>query len=684
MKTPDASRKWLLCLLLALATWLAYWPVLRCGFVDLDDPLYVTENYQVQAGLSGKGLAWAFTTGHAANWHPLTWLSHQLDAQLFGLRAWGHHLTSLLLHTVNAILLFLVLRRAAGSTNREEGEAGFEPQTALCALVAALFALHPAHVESVAWVAERKDVLSGFFFMLTLGAYVRYAESRRKMGAERTGLGGAGLANEDERLTKGVGGRFHLPAIAFYLLALGFFALGLMSKPMLVTVPFVLLLVDYWPLRRWGKEEAELAARGRQGRKSAPPPAPSALRPLLLLLREKLPFFVLAAASSVATCLVQHAGGATVSMAELSLGGRAANALVAYVRYLGKLVWPADLAVYYPRPEQWAAGRVWGAALVLAVITVLAMRMWARRRYVAMGWFWFLGMLVPVIGLVQVGEQAMADRYTYLPYIGLFIMLAWGGEALARRSKYGTAFLGAAALGALAVLLVVTRQQTRHWRTTETLFRQAIAVTRDNPLAQECLGNALLEAGDLDGAEQLGREALRLQPGFVEAELLCANVLARRGQLEEASRRFGEILRRNPRDANAHLSLAQVLSQSGESARAVEHYREGLRRRPDHPEALNNLAWILATDPDANIRKGGEAVQFAKRACELTRYQRPLLLGTLAAAYAEAGHFDAAVATAREAIARARALGQSGLAEKNQQLLERYQAHQPYHEPARP
>ena len=198
MKTPDASRKWLLCLLLALATWLAYWPVLRCGFVDLDDPLYVTENYQVQAGLSGKGLAWAFTTGHAANWHPLTWLSHQLDAQLFGLRAWGHHLTSLLLHTVNAILLFLVLRRAAGSTNREEGEAGFEPQTALCALVAALFALHPAHVESVAWVAERKDVLSGFFFMLTLGAYVRYAESRRKMGAERTGLGGAGLANEDE------------------------------------------------------------------------------------------------------------------------------------------------------------------------------------------------------------------------------------------------------------------------------------------------------------------------------------------------------------------------------------------------------------------------------------------------------------------------------------------------------
>ena len=680
MKTPDASRKWLLCLLLALATWLAYWPVLRCGFVDLDDPLYVTENYQVQAGLSGKGLAWAFTTGHAANWHPLTWLSHQLDAQLFGLRAWGHHLTSLLLHTVNAILLFLVLRRAAGSTNREEGEAGFEPQTALCALVAALFALHPAHVESVAWVAERKDVLSGFFFMLTLGAYVRYAESRRKMGAERTGLGGAGLANEDERLTKGVGGRFHLPAIAFYLLALGFFALGLMSKPMLVTVPFVLLLVDYWPLRRWGKEEAELAARGRQGRKSAPPPAPSALRPLLLLLREKLPFFVLAAASSVATCLVQHAGGATVSMAELSLGGRAANALVAYVRYLGKLVWPADLAVYYPRPEQWAAGRVWGAALVLAVITVLAMRMWARRRYVAMGWFWFLGMLVPVIGLVQVGEQAMADS-VHLPAVHWLVhMLAWGGEALAAEASMGRCVFRCGALGRGRFAVVPGSNA-------------ALANVRRRSFAGDCgdpeprgrsTWGRLLEAGDLDRSRTTGREALRLQPGFVEAELLCANVLARRGQLEEASRRFGEILRRNPRDANAHLSLAQVLSQSGESARAVEHYREGLRRRPDHPEALNNLAWILATDPDANIRKGGEAVQFAKRACELTRYQRPLLLGTLAAAYAEAGHFDAAVATAREAIARARALGQSGLAEKNQQLLERYQAHQPYHEPARP
>jgi tetratricopeptide (TPR) repeat protein len=358
-----------------------------------------------------------------------------------------------------------------------------------------------------------------------------------------------------------------------------------------------------------------------------------------------------------------------------------ANVLVSYVRYLGKLVWPADLAVFYPRPAHWPAWQVAGSALVLVLLTLLAARLLARARYVPVGWCWFVGTLVPVIGLVQVGEQAMADRYTYLPSIGFFILIAWGAEEFARRNKLLERLTTAAALCALAALLGATRTQTRCWQNTETLFRQAVAATRDNPTAQEALGSTLSETGNLPEAERHCLEALRLRPDFTEAEIAYATILARQGRFAEARPRLAEVLRRNPRDANDHFSLAQALNLIGDTIQAIAQYREGLRLKPDHSDALNNLAWIRAAHANPAFRDGEEAVRLAQRACELTRYQRPIMIGTLAAAYAEAGRFDEAIATAQKARALAAASGEKALADKNQRLLELYQAHQPYHEP---
>jgi Flp pilus assembly protein TadD len=331
---------------------------------------------------------------------------------------------------------------------------------------------------------------------------------------------------------------------------------------------------------------------------------------------------------------------------------------------------------------QWPAWEVAGAALLLALIAVLAVRLLPGKRYVVVGWFWFVGTLVPVIGLVQVGEQAMADRYTYLPSIGLFVLISWGAEELARRSKLLNLLTGSACLCAIAALLAATRAQMLYWQDSETLFRHAAAVTEDNPTAQENFASALSEAGKLDEAEQHCLVALRLDPNFTIAEITYATIAARRGRLAEAHARLAEVLRKNPRDASAHFSLAQAFNLSGDTARAIDQYREGLHLKPDTPDGLNNLAWTRATHSNPAFRKGHEAVQLAQRACELTGYQRPIMIGTLAAAYAEAGQFDEAIATAQKARALALASGQKDLAAKNQKLLELYQAHQPYHEPA--
>ena len=703
MKLKPPQQKLLLCLLLVLLTGLAWWPVARCGFVALDDAAYVTGNPQVQAGLTLKGVAWAFSTPHSANWHPLTWLSHMLDAQLYGLQPTGHHLTNLFLHLACTLLLFLLFNQMTGALWRS-------------ALVAALFALHPLHVESVAWVSERKDVLSAFFFLLTLWAYACYtqkseARSPKPEGNPKSEIRqtGAGSHRPPARSTFHVS-RFTLHAPHFYALSLLFFALGLMSKPMLVTLPFVLLLLDYWPLGRMQNAECRMQ---KDASRFTFHVSPATLRPLLV---EKLPFFLLAALSCAVTYAVQHAGGAVMSAAELSLPGRMANALVSYPRYLEKMLWPANLACFYPRPEHWPVWQVAGAALVLAVITVLVLRLLTSHRYLAVGWLWFVGTLVPVIGLVQVGEQAIADRYTYIPSIGLFVLVAWGlGDIVGRWPRLKPLLVSASIL-ALAALLLVTRQQVPCWQTSEALFRHALAVTQDNPWVQCLLADTLADAGNFEEAEVHCREALRLKPGFPEIQILYAKVLARAKKLEQAAAVLSEVVQQNPTDsmaqgalgsvlgqkgdapgaiehyrqalrlkpdkAEAHFSLASLLAQQGDVSGAIDEYRQGLRWQPDNPDALNNLAWIWAANANPAFRNGTEAVQLAQRACELTRYQNPMLVGTLAAACAEAGRFDDAVAAAQKARDLASASNQKELADRNQHLLELYQSRQAYHEPA--
>src|SRR5882724_3333973 len=480
-----------LSLLLAVSTFIVFVPVVSYQFVNFDDGDYVSSNLHVQGGLTWENVGWAFNGGHAANWHPLTWLSHMLDWEMFGPRAGGHHLVSVILHVLNSVLLFLLLRQVTGALWRS-------------ALVAALFALHPLHVESVAWISERKDVLSTFFFMLTIGAYAKYVEGRgevaekQKFGKQRaeipeetriqrrqtsvaTAEGGMSVSTPKQRNTEAA--KRSLQAPIFYLLSLFCFALGLLSKPMLVTVPFLLLLLDYWPLERG----VELKFNAIQ------------LRHWKSLVNEKIPFFILAGVSSVVTFIVQRKAGSVWSVADLPLASRIENTAVAYCRYLGKLFWPAKLSVFYPHPGFWPVLVVIFAAVLLVTISVLVLVL-RRLPYLAVGWFWFIGTLVPVIGLVQVGWQSIADRYTYIPYIGIFIILVWLSKKFIRRWSARVIPLTIAGSVVLIVLAMLTRQQVGYWRDSEALFSHSLVVTEHNFVAHHNLGLALVNQGRTDEA----------------------------------------------------------------------------------------------------------------------------------------------------------------------------------------
>jgi protein O-mannosyl-transferase len=858
-------REWLIALLLVLVTVLLYHSVFHFGFVNYDDDDYVVQNLHVQKGLTPDNAAWAFTSGYACNWHPLTWLSHMLDCQFYGLgHPGGHHLTNLLFHVANALLLFAWLFRVTGARWRS-------------AFVAALFAWHPLHVESVAWIAERKDVLSTFFWLLTMHAYVRYAQK---------------------------------PSFPRYLPVLVLLAFGLMSKPMVVTLPCVLILLDFWPLCRIADKKFQIL----------PAPGPHPFPPLSIprLVLEKAPLFLLAAASSVITYLVQQKGGAVATANDLSLASRAANALVSYCRYLGKTFWPAHLAAPYPYHGAWSIGSVAGAALLLLGITLWACLQMRRRPYLLVGWLWFLGTLVPVLGLVQVGGASMADRYTYIPMIGLLLMVAWVLPDLLSPMKRFKWPLASASAVVILACLALTSRQIQYWSSSEALFRHALAVTPDNadiryyiastlalegksaealaeynqalqinpahyrarcnlarllvqmgrldeampqyskvlqtnpgyakahdglgfilarqgkipdaiaeyqqalkinPNSAESrnnLGSAFESQGKLDEARTQFTEALRINPRFAEAHYNLGNLLATQGRFEDArfqlsealhlrpdyadaqSRlglllaskgdldasaksfhelvrlrpsdadayfnqgvvlaeagraadasnsfaaalkiqpdlaekyksnaesftqqgnlpaaassyqgalrlkpddaaahkqlglllaqqgnfpdavlQFAEAVRLKPDDADATYNLAMAFDASGQSESAVKYYRAANRLKPDSPNTLNNLAWILSTHSDASLRNGPEAVQLAERACELTGRSQAMLLGTLAAAYAEAGRFPDAITAARKARELALAAGQTELASKNEELLKSYEANHPYHE----
>jgi tetratricopeptide (TPR) repeat protein len=659
-------QKLLACLFLAAGTLLAFWPVAGHQFISYDDAIYITGNPQVRGGLSWSGVQWAFSTNAGGNWHPLTWLSHMLDVRLFGLQPGWHHLAGAFLHALNAALLFLLLASLTGALRRG-------------AFVAALFALHPLHVQSVAWAAERKDVLSAFFFLLTLLAYGQFAKRRSAMPGDAPTpaapqpAGGAGR---------------------WYALALAAFILGLMSKPMLVTVPFVLLLLDFWPLRR-ARTEWDKNAAGVLGR----------------LVAEKTPFFALAAASSAVTLWAQKAGGAVVTIGALPLGKRLGNTAVAYVDYLRQTFWPTDLALLYPFDEAPQLGQVLLCVLLLGAVTAVCVWLLRRRPWLGMGWFWYLGMLVPVIGLVQVGMQQRADRYTYLPLIGIFVMLTWELAGRAAALRVPRNILTAAAAAVVLGCLALTRAQLGYWVDSEHIFEQAVKVTPTSYVALNNYALALLTRGNVDGAIQvyqravalkpdldaarcglgtafmeqrqfdaaaeqfqrvlsldprnasarlqmgilLGRqgklpeaaallsEAVRQQPGDAAAHNNYGNVLILQGQYPEALEQFMAAVKFNPDYAAAYANLATCCKKTGRIADAVANYNRALALQPGSLEALNNLAWLLATHPDAQFRDGPKALELAVRAGEMTQYRNATLLATLAAAFAESGRFEEAI-----------------------------------------
>jgi tetratricopeptide (TPR) repeat protein len=583
--------------LLALVTLATYWPVIHDQFIGYDDAVYVTENTWVKSGLNRHSVAWAFTTGESANWHPLTWLSHELDVQLFGLNPAAHHLVNLLFHVTNVILLLLVMTRMTGR---------LWPS----AFAAALFALHPLHVESVAWAAERKDVLSTFFLCLTLLAYERYVR------AKWDGMGSG------------------LPAYVFYLSALACFALGLLAKSMLVTLPCLLLLLDHWPLRRFQIAKS-LAPAPRSGAGPAEKPGTQNKNKIRdvkgpgfgALLVEKLPFFGLVIVISLATYHAQHQAGTVAEVQDCSISGRVANALASYLKYLGKTFWPTDLAIFYPHPaivhsglSQWPAWQIAAAALALVGISVLAVLRLGRQPWFATGWFWYLGTLVPVIGFVQVGSQAMADRYTYIPLIGIFVILAWTlaeilpARPLARFSQVGISF----AVLVILACAALTRHQVGYWRNDFTLFEHALAVNEGNAPAHTVIAVAYARQGKFGFALAHARAATYAEPGYSGAWYALGDVYDSLGRPQDALRSFQTALRLNPNVIQTWFRLGCIQTGLHQLDEAVQSYRAALRLNPEFAAAHNNLGstlWTLGQRKEA-IQEFVEAVRLNPTAPE--------------------------------------------------------------------
>jgi tetratricopeptide (TPR) repeat protein len=605
------------CLSLTALTWVVFGQTLWHDFINYDDPRYVYENTSITSGISIGGVAWAFTHIHSMNWHPLTTISHMLDCQLYGLKAGAHHFTNVLLHSIATILLFLTLQYMTGAFWRS-------------AFVAAVFAIHPLRVESVAWIAERKDVLSGVCFMLTLLAYAHYVRA---------------------------------PSIRRYLTVAFVFALGLMSKPMLVTLPFVLLLLDYWPLGRIREGGSKV---GRQ---------------VLRLLVEKIPLVALSAVSSLVTFLAQR--GALGWTEQLPILARVSNALLSYVVYMRQMFWPANLAVFYPHPEnRVASSEIILAATVLIGITITAIILRKNAPYLITGWLWYLGMLVPVIGLVQVGWQGHADRYTYLPQIGLCIAATWAVADLTTLWRHQRTILGAAAILTIGVLGWGAWVQTSYWRDSETLFTHALAVTANNDVAENNLGIVFLRQGKVDEAISLLQAAVDLRPDNSPAHENLAKALLQKGQVTDALVHYRKLLELQPDNIEVHNIVGTVLIQQGRIREGVEEWQKVLAIQPDNGNAMSNLAWVFATSPEDSLRDGAQAVQLAEQALRISGGRIPVIFRTLAAAYAEKGMFAQAIQTAQRGIELANSQGNSGLATELEGNIVLYRERQPLRDPS--
>jgi len=588
MATDANERRWrrLIGLGVFVVTVLLFSRSLGHDFVNYDDPDYVTSNPQVQSGLSLETTKWAFGASLASNWHPLTWLSHALDVSLFGLNPRGHHATSVVLHGLNAALVFFLFVRLTGARGTS-------------AIAAALWAWHPLRVESVAWVAERKDVLSGLFWLVALLAYAAYGERRR---AAQPG------------------------AVTRYVVALAAFALGLMAKPMLVTLPCVLLLLDLWPLCRWPSPQGPAPAREPLGR----------------IVLEKLPFFALSAASCVVTFLTQERGG-SVSVA-LTFGERVANAFVAVVLYAGNFLWPFDLAVLYPHPGTWPMRQVAVCVVLVTGLSALVAWQWRRRPWLAVGWGWFLGTLVPVIGLVQVGLQSRADRYTYLPIIGLQLAVVWTVRASLLSPSSRRAW-GVAAVAGLALLSVRTWNQLGVWRDSYTLFDHALAVTQNNYLAYDNRGFHLAKSGRYDEAIADYQRSLAIKADYLNANNNLGHALQALNRPADAVPFLRRALAANPKQLEVRNNLANALSDTGQLAEAMEHYDFVLARQPRHVNALNGSGVLLAMQnrlPEARAR-----LETSLR----IQPDNPSALNNLGNVCAMQGERDAAIGYYRRAVA---------------------------------
>jgi len=525
-------RDILICFLLVAMTVLVFGQTLHHQFINFDDETYITENWRVQQGLTKQTVVWAFTTTYANFWHPLTWLSLMADCHFFGLKAGMHHATSLWIHILSTLLLFLLLRKSTGAPWRS-------------AVVAALFAIHPLHVESVAWASERKDILSTFFWMLTMWSYQKYADR---------------------------------PALKSYLLTLFFFILGLMAKPMLVTLPFVLLLWDYWPLKRFRSDNSALPK--------------TSVRNLIL---EKIPFLFLALAAGIIAYIAQKTGGALGSLERYPVDVRIANALVSYVSYIGKMLWPLHLAIPYPHPGHIPFWKAAGALALLVAISVFVVRKTSKYRYLATGWWWYVGTLLPVIGLIQVGYHAMADRFTYVSLTGLFIVIAWGLKDLGSKwfFKYKRTVFVSFGIAVFLSLIIAAWIQTRYWKNSITLFTHSLALNTQNLAAHNDLGSALLGKGDLRGGEAHFLQAMKIDPGNPITHHNLGFSLYRQGKTNEAIALYQKALKLNPRQVQTHEKLANALKKRGNLEVAAAHYREVLKLQPHNLLARNELADIL-------------------------------------------------------------------------------------------
>ena len=513
------------CIFLVAIVAIVFGQTLGHEFINYDDHSYITENSHVLNGLNWPDVKWAFTTGHTGYSHPVTWLTHQLDAQLYGTWAGGHHLNSLIIHAINAALLFLFFWR----TTRKLWPSAF---------VATVFAIHPLHVESVAWVAERKDVLSALFFLLTLHAYAAYAAK---------------------------------PQFARYLLALGLFALGILSKPMLVTVPCLLLLIDYWPLRRFPNQKSEIIQK---------------------LLLEKIPFALIAGGWSVITFVIQKKYGA-VTETQVAIGLRAANAIASYGAYLWNTLWPHDLVLFYPYPLALPWGPMFVSALVLVLISIPCISRWRRSPYLIASWLWFLGMLVPVIGFVRFGEQARADRYNYLPQIGLCILVTWGVSELSAQWRHRREILAVVGLFTIAVFGTLAFIQTSYWRNSKTVWEHALAVSSGNHVAENNLGDYLSHRGRPDEAAIHFKKSLDISPNYPAANNNLGSVLANEGRWTEAIGFYETALREQPENAKTHNNIGLSLTETGKTDEAFNHFHRALEIDPNMSVAHFNLARLL-------------------------------------------------------------------------------------------